>query len=220
MKAFLILVCLFPSFISKSQISAHPFHLALKSGIGLNSNKENFKMIGVQGEYIFQSRIGLLYNIEYLQDELGTHKIHTSAGMLGSPLLFITSLVLLNNTNWQFGSLGITGSILMLACPDGVNYHIPIGYRWDIAPYVNLLGVEWIKNPAWNSGILKWATSYGIKGTFSNAYNFTFSAFIEARQVAGLPWGFNSGIGIGYSLGDFHSGWKPNLLPNNRTTNQ
>jgi hypothetical protein len=175
----------------------------MKYGMGIEQSV-SYKQFGFSGEYMIKPRIGLNYNLELMGRKDGLVQIHSSIGALAGPPLILFS-VLTNNTiyggSFGLGKPGVLLGIIILIAPDGVCYHFPIGYHWDVAPYANLLGVDFLRAPLEDHGRLKWSTSYGVKGTYWRANGFTINAFVETRQVVSLPWSIGAGLGIGYAFG-------------------
>ena len=82
--------------------------------------------------------------------------------------------------------------------PDGFSYHLPIGYKWDVSPYANLLGFDWISNRKIGYSEFKYACSIGVRGTYVIKDRFTANCFVESRKCAPTGWGIGAGIGLGY----------------------
>jgi hypothetical protein len=101
-----------------------------------------------------------------------------------------------NSNQFNYGYLGALAGLLLTICPDGVSYHFPIGYHWDVAPYANVLGVDWVINRAENYSKLKYSMSFGTKVSYSFSNNITANLFIETRKVASTGFGLGGGFGI------------------------
>jgi hypothetical protein len=91
---------------------------------------------------------------------------------------------------------------LITVLPDGVSYHIPFGYNGDIAPYANVLGIDYIWNKNVGYSQWKYSCSFGVKGTYWHQSNWMLQGFLETRKVASTGWGFGAGLGAAYSIGD------------------
>lgn len=195
----LVLTLLFsPSCLT--QLNEHEGHIWMKTGLGY-STKSTYTTIGFNGEYLITRRIGLNYNLEAFIRKDSLIQYHSSVGSLAGPPIILFSLFLkTGNNTFDLGTLGTFAGIAMLVAPDGVCYHIPVGYRVDIAPYVNVLGVDLIRNTHYKFNQFKWANSYGVKSCYWFDNGFTLNAFVESRKTASLPWQFGGGIGIGYAF--------------------
>ena len=101
-----------------------------------------------------------------------------------------------DNNPFNFGYLGELAGVLLTICPDGLSYHFPIGYYWDVAPYTNILGIDWVFNRKENYSKLKYAVSLGTKVCYSFSNNMTVNVFLETRKVTstGLDLAVVSGL--------------------------
>ncbi len=185
-----------------AQFNQNVGHVWLKSGFG-RVDSANLQTYGVSAEFLIHERVGLNYNLEFVHRNDNIYQIHTSAGLLLGPPLILFGILTTNNTNpnsvFDLGALGVVGGIILLVAPDGVSYHIPVRYHWDVSPYANFLGVDFVKNNNSDKWYLRYAGSYGCKVTYWQEGGLTFNAFSETRKVAGMGWSFGGGFGIGYS---------------------
>jgi hypothetical protein len=222
MRTLILLLFLKFSSTSFSQLSEHKGYIGLRSSYGI-VDKTNYYSIGATGEYLFKSRIGLVYNLDFIKRKDDIWNIHSSVGSLGGPIVFAAGVVvstkasLLGFNNTGLGKAGLVAGIAIFLLPDGVTYHFPIQYNWDIAPYANVLGLDYVRNTADHSGKLKWSTSFGVKTTYWTMSNFSLNCFIETRKVASYGWNFGAGFGIGYSFKRFedHFESEPTETPRN-----
>ena len=123
-------------------------------------------------------------------------------GIVASPvLLSLSTYKTFDGYTHKKGAYAAVAGLLVFILPDGVSYHWSPKYRWDIAPYANIFGLEFIKNHSNNTHFLKYACSFGVKSTYIYNDFFTFSAFTETRQALRFGWGFGGGIGVGMLLG-------------------
>lgn len=202
---------LFVSFSSISQLTEKKGYVGFKSSYGF-VDTSFYTNYGITGEYIFENRIGLVYNLEYQKRTDNYKHIHASVGSLAGPPLILIGLLSGissaddNTSSGAFYGLGYLGTLvglLITVLPDGVSYHIPYGYNGDIAPYANVLGIDYI----WNKGIgysqWKYSCSFGVKGTYWHQSNWMLQGFLETRKVASTGWGFGAGLGVSYSLGNY-----------------
>jgi len=210
MKVFLFFLFLYlNTFIATAQFNQYRFHVYGKASAGM-IDKNNYFNIGGSMEWMVKPKIGLNYNLEYQYRSNGYSHIHASIGSLAGPPLFIIGLIsgISDNSDWDnndnnpfnFGYLGAIAGLLLTICPDGVSYHFPIGYHWDVAPYANVLGIDWVFNRKENYSQLKYALSFGTKVSYSFSNNMTANLFIETRKIASTGFGIGGGFGIGYLL--------------------
>lgn len=152
-----------------------------------------------------------MYNLEYQRRTDNYNHIHASVGTLaGPPLILIGLLSGIASSNdasstgslFGLGYLGALVGLLITILPDGVSYHIPYGFNGDIAPYANVLGIDYIWNKNLGYSQWKYACSFGVKGTYWHHSNWMMQGFLETRKVASTGWGFGAGIGVAYSLGN------------------
>jgi len=189
------------SLFGYTQLNQKRFQVQAKMGLG-SMDRISYTQVGLTGELITAKKIGLLYNFEQLNRGPQIKNIHTPMGLIGGPLVLIGGLAnAFDGDTTTTGAFGIVGGLLLLALPDGVTYHQNIGYRIDIAPYANLLGIDFIKNKAENSLKIKYACSAGVKASYLLSDKFTGSVFIETRKVAGIKPGIGAGIQLGYAWG-------------------
>jgi hypothetical protein len=202
---------LFDSFSANAQLTEKKGYVGFKTSYGF-VDTSFYTNYGITGEYIFENRIGLVYNLEYQKRTDNYKHIHASVGTLaGPPLILIGLLSGLASTNdntstgalYGLGYLGALVGLLITILPDGVSYHIPYGYNGDIAPYANVLGIDYIWNKNLGYSQWKYACSFGVKGTYWHQSNWMLQGFLETRKVASTGWGFGAGLGISYSLGNY-----------------
>jgi len=204
---FLSITFLFIFSKTESQVTNYHWHTYGKmSGGMIDSSK--YVNGGLSAEYMLFKRIGLNYNLEFQHRTDKYNHLHASVGSLAGPPLILVGLIsgIANSTNdntnegsvFEFGYLGTLLGLLITVLPDGVSYHFPIGYKWDVAPYANVLGFDWI----WNRDIgyreFKYSCSLGVKGTYLLNDCLTAIGFIETRKAAPTGWGIGAGIGLGY----------------------
>ena len=199
-KKGILLFTLLVSTFSFSQLTSHSVIISGKYSRGtvLNSTYSNYAL---QMEVPVHENIGLNYNFELLFRKDQIRHVYFPAGLIGGPVLFLAGLSASSSDSTQGGllkTLGILGTIL----PDGVSFHIPLGESWDISPYANIGGLEFVKDRNSNEKNIKWATSFGTKLTYIIDDQITISCFAEARKAFRSPSMLGGGIGLGVLLGD------------------
>jgi hypothetical protein len=207
---FLFALLVIP-FSSKAQLTEKKGYVGFKTSYGF-VDTSFYTNYGLTGEYLFENRIGLVYNFEYQRRTDNFKHIHASVGSLAGPPLILIGLIsgLADTANdgtssgsvFGLGYLGTLIGLLITVLPDGVSYHIPYGYNGDIAPYANFLGIDYIWNKNLGYSQWKYACSFGVKGTYWHQSNWMLQGFLETRKVASTGWGFGAGLGVAYSLGN------------------
>lgn len=199
MKHLIAFLFVFSSLCASAQFNQNTGHVYFASGVG-SVDSANLQTYGVRAEWLVHERLGLNYNFEFVKRNDKIYQIHGSAGMLLGPPLIIFGLLTANNPfGTNVSGWGTVAGILLLVCPEGVSYHIPIKYHWDLSPYANFLGADYMKNNNSDKHYLRYASSYGFKVNYWNEGGFTLTAFTETRKVAGMGWSFGGGFGIGYA---------------------
>ena len=107
------------------------------------------------------------------------------------------------NNSWTPKGIGtsIVLGLMIMAIPDGISYHIPISYRWDLSPYVNVLGFDFV--PAISDAgknYLLYSASAGVRCSYWFADRFFAKAFIETRKAGFLEFNYGLGVALGWSV--------------------
>lgn len=203
MRSIIALLLLASCGYCRAQFNQNTGHVYFANGYG-KVDSANLQTYGVRAEFLIHEKVGLNYNLEFVHRNDNIYQIHSSAGLLLGPPLIIFGLITSNadnpNSVFDLGGLGVVGGILLLVAPDGVSYHIPVGFHWDVSPYANFLGVDFMKNNNSDKWYLRYAGSYGCKVNYWNMGGLTFTAFAETRKVAGMGWSYGGGLGIGYAF--------------------
>ena len=208
MKKFVLIgMLLFLMLEAKSQVINYRWHTYAKMSGGI-IDSSGYINGGLSAEYMVFKRFGLNYNLEFQHRTDKYNHLHASVGSLAGPPLIVIGLIsglvnsAINNSNAEsvfgLGYLGTLMGLLITVLPDGVSYHFPIGYKWDIAPYANVLGFDWIRNREIGYSEFKYSCSFGVRGTYLIKDRMTAIGFIETRKVASTGWGIGAGIGLGY----------------------
>ncbi|ASS50671.1 MAG: hypothetical protein A3D31_14000 [Candidatus Fluviicola riflensis] len=194
---------------AQAQLTYGDGHVFVKYSYGI-VDSARYHNYSVSGEYFVNDFIGLNYNFDLMFRNDNIRQFHSSVGALaGPPLILIGVITAVSNNNdddmddsqFNLGALGSVLGILILVAPDGVSFHIPVSYKWDISPYANLLGIDFVRNKNTNHNNFKYAMSFGCKTTYLTYSDFTLNAFLETRKVAGMGWSFGGGFGLGYAIG-------------------
>lgn len=207
MKKTLILFILI-QLSAKAQFSEESFHIWTKYSIGkIDSTTYNNSSIGF--EFLLGNRLGLNYNFDFMFRKDRIQQLHSSAGLIGGPALIGLGILSWTGAKDEdgdgekdsnLGAIGVIGGLLVLVLPEGVSYHIPIKTNWDIAPYANVLGIDWVNNRNTNLKYLRYAATFGTKFTYWNSKRYTISGFFETRKIAGMNWSLGGGLGVGMTF--------------------
>ncbi len=195
---------------AQAQLTYGDGHVFAKYSYGI-VDSARYHNYSVSGEYFVNDFIGLNYNFDLMFRNDNIRQFHSSVGALAGPPLILLGVLraAVNNddnddsddSEFNLGVLGALLGVLILVAPDGVSFHIPVSYKWDISPYANVLGIDFVRNKNTNHNNFKYAMSFGCKTTYLTYSNFTLNAFMETRKVAGMGWSFGGGFGIGYAIG-------------------
>jgi hypothetical protein len=205
MRPFLLsiaLTCI--TFSHYSQLTEKKFHLRGQYSLG-GFDGLIFNEVGLDLEWHLHKNIGINYNVKYLSRNDNFRQIHAPMGLAGGPIVMYASLMGWGDADdfqgASIGKAGIALGLIMMALPDGVSGHIPLGYKWDLSPYANVLGIDFVKNKTNGDTWIKYACSFGSRVHYSFNDLITFSAFLETRKTAGYSFGFGGGLGAGIAFG-------------------
>jgi uncharacterized protein (TIGR02145 family) len=183
--AILLFLCLFYAI---SSVKSQGFLLASDASIG-TIDRNRYYNFSLNGEYFPSQRFSILYNLDYQMRASGEQSVHVWAGL---PLMF-------------FALIDPTLAVVAFI-PDGMSYHIPITPKLDIAPYANVLGVDYVWDDKLGYTDLQYATSLGLKFSRWTGSNWIFQGFFETNKNYSLEnfrwnrWGFQGGLGLAYNF--------------------
>jgi hypothetical protein len=190
-----------------AQLTEGDGHVFVKYSYG-GVDSARYHNYSVSGEYFVNPYIGLNYNFDLMFRNDNIRQFHSSVGALAGPPLILIGVISAasnssntDNSQFNLGALGALLGVLILIAPDGVSFHIPVSYKWDISPYANVLGIDYVRNKNTNHNTFKYAMSFGCKTTYLTYSHFTLNAFVETRKVATMGWSFGGGFGIGFAIG-------------------
>ena len=162
----------------------------------------SYSITGLKAEILFKKGWGLNYNFDYQRRKDSITQFHSTMGVVGAPLFMGFGVYKGfdgDTTTKGFGTFLL--GLALLALPDGISAHYNVAPGWDIAPYANILGLDFIKDKKNDELFIKYACSFGVRGTYIIKDRLTFTAYAETRQAASFGWGFGGGMGIGVVLG-------------------
>lgn len=191
------------------QLVNHNFHLFGHFGGGgvggtdYTANKgTSYSIAGLKAEILFKKGWGLNYNFDYQMRKDSITQFHSTMGVVGAPLFMGFGVYKGfdgDTTTKGFGTFLL--GLALLALPDGISAHYNVAPGWDVSPYANILGLDFIKDKKNDELFIKYACSFGVKGTYILKDRLTFTAYAETRQAANFGWGVGGGAGIGVLLG-------------------
>lgn len=200
MKKFALLTFCFIYSLGFSQLTANRFNVNTKFSIGIIDSAFYYNP-ALSAEIIIHDRFGLNYNLDLVRRNDLINQTRVPMGLVGGPIVMALGFANLADGDTTNGNgFGVFLGVLMLALPDGVSFHQPLGYRGDLSPYVNALGIDFIRNKNMDERLIKYSCSFGLKGSFLVKDHFVLSAFLEGRKTAGIPLGFGGGVGVGYAF--------------------
>ena len=199
MKTLLFVLGLWLCLAAQAQSDYSKFDLNLQ----LSSNLYQ-KQLGpewnLQGELHLNSRWSLLYN--YSIGSFDTYNGYAHAPMSLFAVGPVTRFLAQNSFTFSdfLGALAV--GCLTALIPEGVAYHYPLAYRWDLSACANPLGLAYIFSDDFAlDQSVKYEATAGVKLTYYTPFGLHADAHALARYTGGFGWYPNAGIGLGYSFG-------------------
>ncbi len=198
MKYTFIIACLLAYSTTWGQLTQKSFRVEASGMFGTYGNSAYYGG-SIGARWLISDRVGLRYNFDVLQLNNQTRHVHTPMGLVGGPILMATGFSrAFDGDSTTRGTFGIVSGLLLLILPEGLSYHQAIGSHFEVSPYANVLGIDFIRNTANNTSKVKYACSFGVQLTALTFSNLTVHGFVETRKAASVPWGFGGGIGLGW----------------------
>ena len=209
MKAFLFTSFFLVQSLLFAQLKENTALVHLKYSVG-KIDTAFYQNLAPSVEVMLGKRLGLNYNFDLIYRNDNIFQMHSSPGLIITPL-FIKSYFTLFNSNEQddyegfdllmdYGFLFFIVNIFGVVLPEGISYHFPLKEKWDVAPYINALSIDYVKNRNLDEHYLLYSFNFGAKASWYNTNGLTFTTFLESRKTWGMGWGFGGGIGLGYSF--------------------
>jgi hypothetical protein len=175
------------------------FDLNLQLGTNLYQKKFGPEW-NLQGELHLNAHWSLLYN--YSLGSFTPYSGYAHAPMSLFAVGPVTRFLAQNSFTFSdfFGALAV-GALTALI-PEGVAYHYPIAYRYDLSGFANPLGLAYIisNNPN-DDGSIKYDATAGVKLTYYASFGLHANVHVQTRYTAGFGFYPNAGFGLGYSFG-------------------
>ncbi|MFT5779900.1 MAG: hypothetical protein ACI837_002859 [Crocinitomicaceae bacterium] len=202
MRLIIVLLLLFFTTTVSAQLTRHAAQISFAASIG-TQDTTTYSCFSIQPEIFLGKYVGLKWNFDLHKRNDNVRQLHGPMGLIGGPLLMLWGLQRGSDgdSTTKMGA-GIIGGLLLLALPDGISFHAPIGNSWDISPYANVLGIDFIKNLDTDQSCIRYACSFGTEFTYLLKDRVTLSLFAETRKAGGFPWAFGGGFGLGIALGE------------------
>ncbi len=199
MKKVLFGLILWLSLTVQAQSDYAKFDLNLQLSTNLN-NQQLHPALNLQGEWHLNTRWSLLYNYSLGAIQTTTYYAHAPMSLFAvGP---VTRFLAQNSFTFGdfFGALGI--GLLTALIPEGLAYHYPLAYRWDLSAHANPLGLAYVfdNNFSFNQSIRYDATA-GLKLTYYTPVGLHANVHVQTRYTAGYGLYPNAGFGLGYSFG-------------------
>lgn len=197
----LLVIILFTGLFSQlnAQMESSKWQFYGKYSRGLTLNKTPYSYTGMGMEYQFKPRWTLNWNLEMLARKDTIFQLHGPMGLIGGPAFTVWAI----NNSWGFKGVGssILLGLIIMATPEGISYHIPVGYRWDLSPYVNVLGFDWVQTDE-NIGFqsVLYSVSAGVRCSYWFTDRFFVKGFLESRKAGYLDLNVGGGIALGWSI--------------------
>lgn len=188
--------CLNPA---HAQMDASKWQFYAKYSRGLTTAQIPYSYGGMAIEYQFRPRWTLNWNLDMQTRKDNVYQLHGPMGLIGGPAFTVWAI----NRSWGFEGVGssILFGLLIMTAPEGISYHIPVGYRWDLSPYVNVLGFDWVQTNQ-NDGFqsLLYSASAGMRCSYWFADRFFVKGFLETRKAGYLDLSIGGGVALGWSI--------------------
>lgn len=186
----------------QSDYSKFDFNVVL----GTNLYQKQFApVLGLNGELHINSHWSVLYNYQIcgLSDYEGYLHLPMSLYAVGPVTSFLTQ----NSYTISdfFGSLAV--GLLTALIPEGVAYHYPVAYRFDLSGFVNPLGLGLVmsNNPAEDQR-LRYNATAGVKLSYYTRFGLLASASTQLNLLRNFGIFPSAGVSLGYAFGNRHLG--------------
>lgn len=199
MKTLILGLALFFCLPLQAQSDYSKFDLNLQLSTNLY-NKQFGPEWNLQGELHLNGHWSLLYN--YSLGTFDTYNTYAHAPMSLFAVGPVTRFLAQNSFTFSdfLGALAV--GALTAFIPEGVAYHYPLAYRYDLSAYANPLGLAFVfvEDPTVD-GSVKYDATSGLKLTYYSPFGLHANVHAQARYTAGFGFYPNAGFGIGYTFG-------------------
>lgn len=175
--------------------------LDVNFGLGTNLYQGQFQPVwNLQAELHLNTHWSLLYNYNFGSLDASNHYLHAPMSLfaVGPVTRFLTQ-----NTYTIgdfFGSLAV--GMLTALIPEGLAYHYPLAYRYDLSAYANPLGLAYVFTDLFllDKGV-RYHTNIGCKLTYYSRVGLLANAYTQLNYMGSFGFYPSAGFGLGYAFG-------------------
>ena len=175
--------------------------LDLNFGLGTNLYQGQFQPTwNLQAEYHLNAHWSLLYNYNLGSLDSTNHYLHAPMSLfaVGPVTRFLTQ-----NTYTIgdfFGSLAV--GMLTALIPEGLAYHYPLAYRYDLSAYANPLGLAYVFTDIFLlDKAVRYNTNIGCKLTYYSRLGLLANVHTQLNYMGSYGFYPSAGFGLGYAFG-------------------
>lgn len=163
----------------------------------------SYYTVGLTTELLINDLVGLNYNLDLQMRSDDIRHVHYTIGTGLSLLMLSADLENYMNQDPDedvdyvgWGCL----ALITLILPDGISLHYSPSEVWEVSPYFNFLGLDLVDELDTDISSVKYAYSFGVRGTRIIMDCITLSAYTELRGALFYSWGVGGGMAIGILL--------------------
>jgi hypothetical protein len=175
--------------------------LDVNFGLGTNLYQGQFQPTwNLQAEYHLNAHWSLLYNYNLGSLDSTNHYLHAPMSLfaVGPVTRFLTQ-----NTYTIgdfFGSLAV--GMLTALIPEGIAYHYPLAYRYDLSAYANPLGLTYVFTDIFLlDKAVRYNTNIGCKLTYYSRFGLLANVHTQLNYMGSYGFYPSAGFGLGYAFG-------------------
>jgi hypothetical protein len=175
--------------------------LDVNFGLGTNLYQRQFQPVwNLQAEYHLNAHWSLLYNYNLGSLDSTNHYLHAPMSLfaVGPVTRFLTQ-----NTYTIgdfFGSLAV--GMLTALIPEGLAYHYPLAYRYDLSAYANPLGLAYVFTDIFLlDKAVRYNTNIGCKLTYYSRFGLLANVHTQLNYMGSYGFYPSAGFGLGYAFG-------------------
>ncbi len=180
--------------------------LDVNFGLGTNLYQGQFQPTwNLQAELHLNARWSLLYNYNIGSLDDSNHYLHAPMSLfaVGPVTRFLTQ-----NTYTIgdfFGSLAV--GMLTALIPEGIAYHYPLAYRYDLSAYANPLGLAYVFTDIFLlDKAVRYNTNIGCKLTYYSRFGLLANVHTQLNYMGSYGFYPSAGFGLGYAFGHSNLG--------------
>ena len=175
--------------------------LDLNFGLGTNLYQGQFQPTwNLQAEYHLNAHWSLLYNYNLGSLDSTNHYLHAPMSLfaVGPVTRFLTQNTY---TIGDFlGSLAV--GMLTALIPEGLAYHYPLAYRYDLSAYANPLGLAYVFTDIFLlDKAVRYNTNIGCKLTYYSRLGLLANVHTQMNYIGSYGFYPSAGFGLGYAFG-------------------